>query len=254
MKKISLLLCALVAFNSCSIKEEYTLSKTGSVDYNYSVNGKDLVDFMGDETGFKDVLSEKKELVAVMEKGMTIETFYSYLKNEKDLLKEKQRFALDYFKENQAVYNQIKQHTIKVDLKNLSYTTELKSTTKKISQESQQLNDFLFNLFNEIDSPFKTNYLANSKTITNNSFEIKFNQAEYTKMIQSISKEFDAKMGENKIFKKMFSYQLIIHTPNKIIESSENGSFYSLDQKTMKLNYTFDDIISAKNKSVKITF
>ncbi len=40
----------------------------------------------------------------------------------------------------------------------------------------------------------------------------------------------------------------------KIVSSTNEDANLSFDQKTIKLNFTFNDIISVKNKSVKITY
>ena len=52
----------------------------------------------------------------------------------------------------------------------------------------------------------------------------------------------------------LFKYKLVIHTPHKITSSSENGSNFSLDQKTVEFNYTFSELLNDESKSINITF
>lgn len=254
MKKILFIVSVIAGLNSCTVKEEFTIGKSGRIQYNYSLNGSDLKDFMAEEESFEKTLNEKKDFVEALGRGITIEEFYKRLTDDHDLLKHHNAAAVKYFKENKTTYNQLKHHKLYVNFDQLTYNTELKTTSENIDQESKLLNNFLFNFFIAIDNPFNTNYLTNTKTATNNSFEISFNKTDYKQLINSLTKEFDSRMQDNMMFNKMFNYQLIIHTPDKILSSSKDGSYYTLDQKTIKLDYTFAEIISEENKSVKITF
>ena len=92
------------------------------------------------------------------------------------------------------------------------------------------------------------------KNINSTSTEIVFNKEDFKTLVSGLMPNFDAGMGDNMVYNNMFNYQLIIHAPTKIVSSTVEDANFSLDQKTIRLNFTFNDIISGKNKSAKITY
>lgn len=254
MKRILVVGLMVLGLQSCTIKEEYIIKEDGKIDYNYSLNGNDLKSFIQDESGYNALLDEKKQVVEDLKKGLTIETLFKIMTDDEDFLKDKRSNAINYFEENKLAFEKFKHHKVFVDFNELTYSSVLISKPTSINKESKELNDFLFNLFIAIDNPFNTNYLNNQKNINTNSVEIVFNKNEYEKLIKSLTSKFDRRMEDNMMFNKMFNYQLIIHAPNKIVSSTNEDANLSFDQKTIKLNFTFNDIISGKNKSAKITY
>ncbi|HJD87464.1 MAG TPA: hypothetical protein K8W08_08430 [Empedobacter falsenii] len=254
MKRVLLVVLIALGLQSCTIKEEYVIYEDGKIDYNYSLNGNDLKSYIQDEGGYNSLLNEKKEVVENLKKGLTIESLHKIMIEDEDFLNDKRSNAIAYFEENKLLYEKFKQHKVYIDFNELTYSTELNSVSTVISKESDELNTFLFNLFIAIDNPFNTNYLNNQKNINSTSTEIVFNKEDFKTLVSGLMPNFDAGMGDNMVYNNMFNYQLIIHAPTKIVSSTVEDANFSLDQKTIRLNFTFNDIISGKNKSAKITY
>ncbi len=250
MKKIVVAVLAIIGITSCTIKEEFTINEDGKIKYAYNVNGAELQTYIPDQEDFFSTLDEQKDFVKSMEKGMTLEKFFTEIKSNDDLLKGHNDEANKFLTNNKTTYEKVKNHIIKVDFKTLNYTTELASTSENMASESKLLNDFLFDFFNAIDNPFNSKYINNQKVITKNKVEIKLDKTDYENLINGLSEQF----GGESTYSNLFKYKLIIHTPRKITASSENGSNFSLDQKTVEFNYTFSEIIADKSKIINVTY
>jgi hypothetical protein len=250
MKKIILTSLMLIVVTSCTVKEEFTISDQGKVDYSYDLNGIELKSFIKDQNAFTNVIGEQKDFVVAMKKGMTIESFFTRIQENNDFLKEKNKSAKEFLQNNKSIYEKVKHNIIKVDFKELNYSVELNSSKDNIATDAKLVNDFMFDFFNAIDNPFHTEYINNDKKITNNTVEININKDKYSELVNNLTSKFQNESN----FLNLFKYKLIIHTPNKILSSSENGSNFSLDQKTVEFNYTFSQLINEDSKSVKITF
>ncbi len=250
MKKIVLALLTIISISSCTIKEEYNISEQGKVNYSYNLNGVELKSFMQDENGLLNTLDEQKNFVVEMEKGMTIERLFTQIKQNNELLKDKNKVAREFLIKNKTTYDKVKNHIIKVDFKDLNYSTELSSSTENIATDSKLVNDFLFDFFNALDNPFKTQYINNDKKISNNNVQIKINKDGYRELVNDLTSQYQNETN----FMNLFKYKLVIHTPHKITSSSENGSNFSLDQKTVEFNYTFSELLNDESKSINITF
>ena len=250
MKKIIVVFLAIIGITSCTVKEEYTINEDGRVKYVYNVDGSELQKFIPDQNDFFSTLDEQKAFVQEMEKGMTLEKFFTEIKNNDDLLKGHNEAANKFLTDNKSTYDKVKQHLIKVDFKTLNYSTELSSTSENVASESKLLNDFLLDFFNAVDNPFNSKYIANQKVITKNKVEIRIEKTAYENLINGLAEKF----GGESSYANLFKYKLIIHTPRKITASSENGINFSLDQKTVEFNYTFSEIIADKSKTINVTY
>lgn len=250
MKKIGFTFLTIIGITSCTIKEEFTIQEDGKIKYTYNVDGAELQTYIPDQNDFFSTLDEQKKFVQAMEKGMTLEKFFTEIKNNDELLKSHNEAANKFLANNKTTYEKVKQHIIKVDFKTLNYSTELVSTNENMASESKLLNDFLFDFFNAIDNPFSSKYINNQKVITKNKVEIKIDKAAYEKLINGLSTQF----GGESTYSSLFKYKLIIHTPQKITASSENGSNFSLDQKTVEFNYTFSELIADEPKLINVTY
>ncbi len=239
MKKILLLLLAVVSLTSCQITERFYLQESGAVKYETEINFSEMMGFVYDQNT-KDSLRRIGEF--------PIDTLINFADLEKfdqfksDTLSEAEKEfmrSMNKTKVRMVMSDTEGKMVIGIDEKDVS---SFNSYLKKMNQSLSKL---------EKEDPKAAGDLAQSGLM--NALEIKFDGNKFQRLASNYMTGYfdeldDSTAESSRQMMQMFEYKMEYHFPKRIKKSSIENATFSLDGKTMTIEVPMSELLDNPEK------
>lgn len=255
MKNILLFSFILLGLQSCVIKEEFTINDTNQVEYKHILNATNAKMYLPESFFENEVDFLNSDQIAELSKGMIVQQFYDFLK-EQDKGRHELTQIEDYFKKNNAKFQKIKNDSLMFDFYNLSFETSSKTTISNVDSRSNELNSFISDLTKMSNDGMSLNFIDNKKTIANQTLTVDLNKKSFENFMLVFSTFFNGEEDNLGYLKKMnfLSYQVKVNTPKPIKSTNIKGNSFSYDRKSVTGNYSFEDVLNNKIAQIKVVY
>lgn len=255
MKKILLFSFILLGVQSCVIKEEITIRDVNRVDYQYALdcsNGKMYLPNNFSRTA-TDFISDEE--IEKLSKGMTVQQFLDFLKS-KDVNTIESDTLENYLKNNNIVFQKVKNDSLAFDFLDLTFKTISKSNTLNLDEQGNELNNFISGLIKNTREKMYLHYVSNKKVIKDKTLTVNLNTNSFNKFYTVFSDFYSSANTKTPTFKleDFISYQIKVNTPKPIIYTNLEGNIFSFDRKSVTGNFKLKQILENEISQIKVVY
>ncbi len=254
MKKFIPIVCLILGLQSCIIKEEITINNTNKIDYKTKLDGSSAKSYLPPDFFEQQMSFISKEDFSKLSHGMTIQQLLEFLKkndNSEDVNE------LDiYCKKNEKIYEQIKNDSVFIDFKELSFIAKTKQDSNQFNVQTKQFNDFVNGLTKLGGNGLHLNLITNKKTVTNKSIRIDFDKNSFVDFISPLNELFmkNQEPSNQILLLNFLRYQVTFNTPKPIKSTNITGNKFSFDRKSVTGDFSINEILDDKISNVEVVY